>query len=432
MKRLAGSTVRVGGEVTVTGDKSISHRALLVAALAHGVSRLRGLNSGRDVAATCAALRAFGVAVVEHDPNGEVEVEGRGWDGLGEAEGVIDAGNSGTTARCLLAVCSGLEHHSVITGDASLRARPMLRAVAPLRQMGARIDGRRHGERLPLAVRGGALVGLEHELRVASAQVKTALLLAGLRAQGTTTVVEPGPSRDHTELMLEAAGVPLRRGPGRVSVEGGHVLGADDRVIPGDISSALFLIVAATLLPGSDLLVRDVGLNPTRTAALEVLTRMGADLTIEVEGLEHGEPVGSVRARHATLRATDVGGDEIPRLIDELPVLAIAAARAEGTTLVTDAAELRVKESDRIAALERGLSTLGCEVETRPDGMAITGPCELSGGHVESFGDHRIAMAFAVGGLVARDRVRVRGWNCVDTSWPEFLDVLAHAQRQKR
>ncbi len=412
------------------GDKSISHRALLVSALAEGSSRLRGLNEGRDVAATGAALRALGVALGSAESNDEVEVEGRGGMGLQEPVGVLDCGNSGTTMRMALGVCARVSGASVLVGDASLSRRPMLRVVAPLRQMGAVIDGREYGNHAPLFVRGGELDGIEHEMTVASAQVKSALLLAGMGASGTTTVIEPAPSRDHTERMLASCGVPIRRSDGAVALDGGVAPSPLELTVPGDISAAAFFLAAAACLPGSELTVTGVGLNPTRTGFLEVLRAMGAELDITETEEVTGEPCGSITVRAAPLRGVEIGADIVARLIDEIPILAVVATQAEGETVVRGAAELRLKESDRIDALVNGLRRLGVPVEALPDGLVVRGPAPLGGGRVESRGDHRIAMSFAVAGLVASEKVTVQGWSCVDTSFPGFSELLVRAQRR--
>ncbi|MDQ3646861.1 MAG: 3-phosphoshikimate 1-carboxyvinyltransferase [Actinomycetota bacterium] len=428
MRRGRGGPAPLVGEVQVPGDKSISHRALVLAALAEGTSSIAGLNLGHDVRATASCIGLLGAGVRLNESNSHVEVHSPGAEGLHEPAVALDAGNSGTTIRLLLGVCAGIDGLTILSGDASLRARPMLRVVAPLRQMGARIDGRAHGDRAPVAVRGGALEGVDLDLPVASAQVKGALLVAGLRASGRTTVAEPGQSRDHTERMLRATGVSVTTEGAAVAVSGPARPRPRSWAVPGDISSAMFLIVAAALLPGSDLTVVGVGLNPTRTGALDVLAEMGADVRVEVEGEDGGEPFGSVRIRHSELHAVPIHPDRIPGLIDELPALAIAASRAEGQTVISGAAELRVKESDRIAAMVDGLTLLGADARALPDGMVITGPCELAGGAVDSHGDHRVAMAFAVAGLVTSDAVRIKGWSSVDTSFPGFLDVLAKAR----
>jgi len=430
MPRLTSSPPPLVGHVSMPGDKSISHRALMIAALARGRSRIVGCNSGTDVAATRAALVALG-AEVSDTTTGVVEVEGcAGAGGLHEPPDVIDVGNSGTSLRCLAGVAAGLPGSVVLTGDASVRARPMLRVVVPLRAMGASIDGRRYGDRAPLAIRGGDLQAIDHVGDVASAQVKTAVLLAALSARGTTSVTEPRLSRDHSERMLGAAGVALRRTGTKVSVDGPAVPEARDWIVPGDISAALFLIVGALIVPGSDLVIENVGLNPTRAAALDVLRAMGATIETEITDERDGEPRGRVRVRHARLSATEVRDELGPALIDEVPALAIAASVAEGTTLFDGVEELRVKESDRIAAMVDGLHALGVAAESTPGGFTVTGG-SLGEGRIDPLGDHRIAMAFAIAGLAATGRVTVGGWSCVDTSFPGFLDTLAEAREPR-
>jgi 3-phosphoshikimate 1-carboxyvinyltransferase len=412
----------------VPGDKSISHRALILSGLAAGRSTIVGLNRGADVMATAGILRALGVTIGGGETEGQVDVESSGGGSLPEPEGILDAGNSGTTLRTMLGVCAGIDGLCVLTGDESLRSRPMLRVVTPLRRMGAAIDGRAHGDLAPLSVRGGDLIGIDFESAVASAQVKTCVLLAGLAAGGRTSVTEPALSRDHTERMLAAGGVSVVREGLSVAVEGGAEVQPLRWRVPGDPSAAMFLLVAGALVPGSDLVIEGISLNPTRIAGIEVLRRMGADVTPEPTGEASGEPVGNVRVRSSALRATSIDPGEGPALIDEVPALAIAAARADGETVITGAAELRVKESDRIAAVAQGLRGLGADAEELPDGLVIRGPTAFEGGTVESFGDHRIAMAFAVAGLVASGTVTVREWSCVDTSFPDFLGTLERAQ----
>jgi len=423
----------------VPGDKSISHRALLVAALTSGRTSVTNINTGADVRATAEAVSRLGSRCAIEEGGAirgagdrvmsRAVVEGSGLRGLREPDDVIDVGNSGTTIRTLLGVSAGVAGISVLTGDASIRRRPMLRVVLPLRSMGAVIDGREHGDRAPLVVRGGDLTGADIELSVPSAQVKTALLLAALYADGRTTVTERGGSRDHTERMLATAGADIAVDGDSVRVTGGRELVPVDRDVPGDISSAMFLLAAAILVPGSDLTLEGVGLNPTRTSALTVLEGMGAQVTVTREDTGD-EPRGSIRIRHSQLRATTITGDMVPGLIDEIPVLATLATQAEGRTEIRGAAELRVKESDRIAALASGLARLGASVTELPDGLAIEGPTPLTGAQVDSRSDHRIAMSFAVAGLIAQDNVKVRGWRSVETSFPEFLDLLGKAQRR--
>lgn len=418
------------GSVEVPGDKSISHRGLMLAALATGTSELTGLNVGHDVLATARAVGQLSAAVTVDADTGRATIRSPGMEALREPDDVIDAGNSGTTLRSLLGIAAGIEGITVVTGDHSLRARPMLRVVAPLRQLGASIEGRLQGDRAPLVVRGTELKGAEVDIEVASAQVKTALLLAGLRASGTTTVVSPAPSRDHTERMLRAAGVPVSGDGTSVSVEAAAVPPLEMR-IPGDVSSAAFLVVAALIVPGSELTIDRVGLNPTRTAWLEILRGMGARLEVDVVGEESGEPFGTIRAAHSELHGIDVDPAAIPSLLDEIPILAVAAARADGTTTITGAGELRVKETDRLAAMASSLSSLGAAIDERRDGLVIRGGDTLTGGEVDPRGDHRIALAMAVAGLVASGPVRVGGWRCVETSFPEFVDVLGRAQGER-
>ena len=416
----------LAGTIEMPGDKSISHRALMLGGLARGRSTIRHLNLGADVAATAAAISSLGAAI-EIDGDGRSTVAGVGAGGMHEPAAVIDAGNSGTTMRCLLGIVAGVEGLTVITGDDSLRARPMLRVVAPLRQLGATIDGRDNGDRAPLVVRGALLEGAEVEIPVASAQIKTALLLAGLSARGSTTVVSPGPSRDHTERMLRATGIAVESSDASVTVQPSEPQPFDMRV-PGDASSAAFLVVAALLVPDSDLTIERVGLNPGRTAFLDVLRSMGGQIEVEETGEELGEPVGTIRVAHSQLSRVEVGPETIPALVDEIPVLAVAASQATGTTTIAGARELRVKESDRLATITAGLTALGAQVDERPDGLEIKGPTPLRGGEVGSSGDHRIALALATAGLVAEGPVKVRSWSCVDTSFPEYLDILGEAQ----
>ena len=400
-----------------------------MAALATGPSLLARCNYGADVKATARILTQLGARSVMDEDNRQVKVDGVGWRGLTEPTDVLDAGNSGTTMRMLLGICASVPGLCVLTGDGSLRRRPMLRVAAPLRQMGAAIDGRAHGDLAPLVVRGRDLTGIDVELPMASAQVKSALLLAGLNATGTTRVVEPGLSRDHTERMLDALGVKVTRDEGSVSIGGGATWGGFAAVVPGDISSAMFLIAAAALVPGSDLTITEVGLNPTRRAALDVLAQMGSDVAWTETTSSLGEPIGTIAVRQRPLHGVEVPPAVVPSLIDEIPALAIVATQAEGATVFTGAQELRVKESDRIASLVTGLRALGADAEELPDGLVVRGPTALGGGEVDSQNDHRIALAFAVAGLLSPEKVRVIGWSSVETSFPEFLALLAEVTR---
>jgi 3-phosphoshikimate 1-carboxyvinyltransferase len=404
------------------GDKSISHRALLFAALADGRSTLVGLATGADVAATRRAVEQLGVRI-----NGSPErltLTSAGVNALREPETVIDCANSGTTMRVLTGLLAGRAFLSVLDGDTSLRQRPMARVVQPLRAMGATIDARADGTLAPLVVRGGALTGQRHTPAVASAQVKTALVLAGLQAAGITEIVEPIPSRDHTERMLAALDAPVTTAnDGTVRVEAGAP-NPFELEVPGDPSSAAFFVVAACITAGSDIVLEDVALNPSRLAFVTVLRRMGADIDIEEHAVRVGEPVGSIAVRAAPLQGTTIAGDEIPSVQDEIPALAVAAAFAEGVTDIRDAAELRVKESDRIATVTQELGQLGIGVEARPDGLTIRGG-RPQAALLKSHGDHRVAMAAAIAGHAIDADSTVRGWTAVDVSYPDFIGDLA-------
>ncbi len=426
MKRLdwssrPGQSLR--GTLRVPGDKSVSHRALMLAAIAEGDSRIRGFLEGEDTRATAAVLTQLGVHI-ETPSEGERVVHGVGLRGLRGSSQPLDCGNAGTGMRLLTGLLAGQAFDSTLIGDASLSKRPMRRVTEPLASMGARIDTR---EGLPpLQVHGGhALHGIHYALPVASAQVKSALLLAGLYALGTTEILEPHPTRDYTERMLAAFGWPIRFEPGRAAVEGGHVLHATDVDVPADFSSAAFFLVAASIVPGSELELPAIGLNPRRIGLLHALRLMGADIAIEHPRESGGEPVGDLIVRYAPLHGIDLPESLVPDMIDEFPVLFIAASVASGSTRICGAAELRVKESDRIATMATGLRALGTIIEETPDGAIIHGG-ELGAGSVESHLDHRIAMSFAVAGLVAGGPVRINDCSHVATSFPGFLDLANH------
>ena len=406
------------GSVGVPGDKSVSHRALMFGALADGTSRIRGFLEGEDTRATAAVLQQLGVRI-ETPAGGERVVHGVGLHGLRASAAPLDCGNAGTGMRLLAGLLAGQAFDSTLVGDASLSKRPMRRVTEPLAAMGARIDTQ--GGLPPLHVRGGRrLHGIRYELPVASAQVKSALLLAGLYAEGETEVVEPHPTRDYTERMLAAFGWPIAFEPGRAKLSGGHALRATDVDVPADFSSAAFFLVAASIAPGSELRLPAVGLNPRRTGLLEALRLMGADIRVENARSSGGEPVGDLLVRHAPLRGVELPEALVPDMIDEFPALFVAAAVAEGRTTIRGAAELRVKESDRLAAMATGLRALGIAVDETPDGATIHGGT-LAGGTVESLTDHRIAMSFAVAGLVAQAPVRINDCRHVATSFPGFM-----------
>jgi 3-phosphoshikimate 1-carboxyvinyltransferase len=422
MTTLTVQPARAGlsGRLRVPGDKSISHRALLLAARAEGRSELRGLSDGGDVQHTAAAIQAFGAEV---ERIGEaVAVEG-GTKRLTEPTHTVDVGNSGTAIRLLTGWAAGLDGLAVFEGDASIARRPMARVAQPLRAMGALIDGREGGQFPPLVIRGGHLHGIDYEPQVASAQVKGAVLLAGLAAEGTTTVRERFATRAHTEELLWLAQADIRVEAGAVTVRPSR-LEPFSLSIPGDPSQAAFWVVAACIVPGSDLVVEGVYVGPGRAGFLAVLARMGADVTMEEE-----DPIthtADIRARYGPLVATAVAGAEVPSLIDEIPVLAVAAAYAEGTSTFADAAELKVKETDRIAAITAQIGGLGARIEPRPDGLVVhgSGGAPLPGGRADSVGDHRIAMAAAVAGLGAAAPVGIDGWEAVTTSYPTFAQDL--------
>ncbi|MEB3351350.1 MAG: 3-phosphoshikimate 1-carboxyvinyltransferase [Cyanobacteriota bacterium] len=423
----AGGSLR--GRVKVPGDKSISHRALLFGAIAEGETRIEGLLPAEDPLSTAACLRAMGVTVGPITAGEPVLVQGVGLDGLAEPDDVLDCGNSGTTMRLMLGLLAGrADRHVVLTGDASLRRRPMRRVGDPLAAMGAVITGRRHGELAPLAVQGRRLVGTTVRTPVASAQVKSAILLAALTAEGPTTVIEPALSRDHSERMLRAFGANLEvAGPGgtAVTVHPGASLLGQPVVVPGDISSAAFWLVAGAITPGADLTVENVGLNPSRTGILEVLAAMGATITVLNPREVAGEPVGDLQVCHGPLRPFRIAGDLIPRLVDEIPVLAVAACCASGVSTIADAAELRVKETDRLAVMARQLQAMGARIEERPDGLVIDGGAPLHGAALDSETDHRVAMSLAVAALIARGDSRLARPEAAAVSYPGFWDDLA-------
>jgi 3-phosphoshikimate 1-carboxyvinyltransferase len=423
MKFRVRPVARLSGEAEVPGDKSVSHRSALLGALAEGVSEVQGYLEAEDCLRTITAVQALGAEVTRKGP-GHYRIAGGGLRALSEPADVVDCGNSGTTARLLAGVLAGQPFWTMLTGDASLRRRPMGRIAEPLRAMGATIVGRAEGTRLPLAIRGTATPkAIRYATPVASAQVKSAVLLAGLAADGPVTVTEPAPSRDHSERMLRRFGARVVSQDRTVTLTPGP-LRAASVVVPGDISSAAFLLVAGAIVGAAQVTLHRVGVNPTRTGVLDVLEAMGARIRTSAPA-DEGEPTASLTAATAALRATTVGGSLlIPRLIDEVPVLAVAAAVADGVTVVRDASELRVKESDRIAAIARELGKMGAAIEERPDGMAITGGRRLHGARVASGGDHRMAMALAVAALVAEGETLIDDVACVATSYPGFADTV--------
>ena len=430
-------------ELTVPGDKSISHRAILLSAISNGRCTITNFLEGEDCRSSAHAMRQLGVTIEMPEPE-TVIVEGNR--GIFQAPSEdIDCGNSGTTMRLMSGLLAAQGFRCRLTGDPSLSKRPMRRVIFPLQEMGARLSAEGVTQCPPLVVEGGPLTGITYRLPIASAQVKSAILLAGLFAKGQTTVIETTRSRDHTERMFEYYLIKFQRedvweeGPhavrklkeSRITLEGGQIPESRDFHVPGDISSAAFWLVAAAAKPGSRLLVKDVGLNPTRTGIIDVLIRMGACIREVVESSPHGEPSGTIDIKGCGLHGTEIHGAEIPNVIDEIPVIAVAAALAEGRTVIRDAAELRVKETDRIAAVATNLRAMGVEVEEFPDGMAITGGAKLKGAKLQSFGDHRIAMAFAIAGLFATGETVIEDTGCVQTSYPGFCETLRLIQKGK-
>ena len=412
------------GTVIPPGDKSISHRAIMLGALAEGETTVQHLLEGEDVLRTVAAFQAMGVSI-KRDAAGLYHIQGVGLDGLAEPETVLEMGNSGTAMRLLAGVLASQPFFAILNGDASLRQRPMGRIITPLTQMGARILSRERG-RAPLVVQGNHLIPLEYHSPVASAQIKSAILLAAINTAGGSAVQEPQLSRDHTERMLSAFGAEVTRDGLRVQVEGWPTLQGQSVQVPGDISSAAFPLVAALLVPGSDILVQGVGMNPTRTGLLELLTAMGAEIEILNPTEQGGEPMADLRVRHTPLKGITVPPELIPKAIDEFPIFFVAAALAEGETVLAEAAELRVKESDRIHAMAVGLQAIGAQVTEQADGLRITGQPEgLAGGvTVDSFTDHRVAMSLLVAGLCSRAAVTVLRCANIATSFPELQQQM--------
>jgi len=408
--------------VAVPGDKSISHRALMLGSVANGISDISGFLAGEDCLATLTAMKAMGIRIDQTGPT-DIVVHGRGLRGLGRPENALDLGNSGTAMRLMAGLLSGQDFDSQLVGDESLSSRPMGRVITPLSAMGADIGS--EGGQPPLTVRGSrALTALDYEMPVASAQVKSAVLLAGMYADGVTSVIEPAVTRDHTERMLGAMGVEVRTSGHRISMQGGQALKSCSIRVPGDLSSAAFVILAALLSDNAEIVIESVGVNPTRTGVIDILQAMGADISLENPRLLSQEPVADLRVRSSAMQGGVVDPGLVSRAIDEFPVLFVAAAAAHGTTRFSGIGELRVKESDRIAAMSAGLRSLGIEVDEFDDGAVVHGG-QFSGGDVESFGDHRIAMSLAVAAGSASGPVVVRDTAAVETSFPGFTALMA-------
>lgn len=410
------------GAITVPGDKSIAHRAVIFGSIAEGRTRIFNLSGGEDNSRTVRAFRQLGVEIGRDGD--ALCIEGRGFAGLRHASAAIDCGNSGTTIRLMSGLLAGLPFHSELDGDASIRQRPMQRVIDPLVQMGARIRSKAGNGLAPLEIDGGGLKGVSYRMPIASAQVKSAILLAALQADGETRIEEPQRSRDHSEVMIRGFGGEINVDGVHIGINGGQSLRGQDVRIPGDISSAAFFLVAAALIPGSEVTIRNVGCNPTRDGVVEILRAMGAAIELLNQRTEAGERVVDIHVAGGPLHGVDVGPELVARTIDEYPILAIAGAVAQGVTRFADIKELRFKESDRIAAMTEGLHTLGVKVDACDDAMTIYGGQELKGGAVRSFADHRVAMSFAVAGLVSGGGVEIDDPRCASISFPTFFDLL--------
>ncbi len=410
------------GEITPPADKSISHRAIMFASLAEGKSTISNFLQAEDPLRTLQAFRKMGIEIDDSDKN-RIMVKGRGLHGLSAPEDVIDCGNSGTTMRLMSGVLAAQSFSSVLSGDKFLRKRPMGRIIKPLTEMGANIVPEPGGYP-PLHIKGKNLQPVTYNSPIASAQVKSAILLAGLYCKGRTTVTEPGKSRDHTERMLLSCGADITINDLEVSIQGTKGLTPFDITIPGDLSSAAFFIVAALIVPGSDIVIKNAGINPTRTGVIEILQSMGGEISLQHEHEVSGEPVADIRVRHSRLSGTDIGGDLVLRAIDEFPVICVASAMARGKTRISGAAELRVKESDRIASMSTELKKMGVNVEEFEDGLAIEGSEKIRSATLQSHGDHRIAMSLAIAGLTVEAETAIEDTECVNTSFPGFTDLM--------
>lgn len=412
----------IKGEISLPGDKSISHRAIMMGSIARGETRVKGLSDCVDCQNTLDAFLKLGIEI-EEDSEGELTIHGRGLKGLSSVREVIDVGNSGTTMRLLSGILAGQDFSCTITGDESLKNRPMKRIILPLREMGAKISSP-DDNHPPITIVGQKLHPIDYLSPVASAQVKSCVLLAGLYAQGRTSLTEPSLSRDHTERMLKYLGAPVEIKGRTIFIEGVTELEAKPITVPGDISSAAFFIIACLLLQNSQIRIKGVGVNPTRMGILDILKRMGAEIVIENVHELCGEPVADLIVNSSSLRGVEIGGELIPRIIDEIPVLAVAATQAEGVTEISDAQELRVKESDRIGNVVSQLSRMGALIKEKEDGMVISGGKRLAGTSVNSYGDHRMAMALTIAGLIADGETTINDVACINTSYPHFMDIL--------
>ena len=434
------SVHKIKSEIHVPGDKSISHRAIMIGSLAKGETMVNGFLPSADCLATIECFRKMGIEIQITNPSTELRIndkgqmsngckiiiKGKGLHGLQAPKEILDVGNSGTTMRLLAGILAGQQFVAKITGDESIKRRPMMRGVKPLREMGASISGKEEKENIfaPLKISGGDLSPIEYELPVASAQVKSAILLAGLFTNGVTTVIEKNQARDHTERMLAHFGAAITVKSFESRVTGQKEFNAAQVDVPGDISSAAFFLVAGAIVPNSELLIRNIGLNPTRTGIIDVLHRMDAGLEVKDEEILSKEPRGNILVKTSKLKCLNISGEILPRIIDEIPIIAVAATQADGETQIRGARELRVKESDRIATTCSELKKMGAIIKELEDGMIIKGPVKLKGATVKSYGDHRIAMAMAIAGLLAEDETIIEDTDCIETSFPEFEKLL--------
>ncbi|HWL22783.1 MAG TPA: 3-phosphoshikimate 1-carboxyvinyltransferase [Ureibacillus sp.] len=424
-KTLDYQNVKLTGSISVPGDKSISHRSVMFGAIAKGKTTVSGFLLGEDCLSTIDCFRKLGVDI---DVVGtDVTIQSAGIDAWEEPKEILYTGNSGTTTRLMLGILAGTNLHTVMTGDDSIGKRPMRRVIDPLRLMGANITGRANGQYTPLAIQGTQLKAIDYTMPVASAQVKSAILLAGLRAEGTTIVREKEVSRDHTERMLKQFGGSVTVNDGVISIDGGQPLKGTHVNVPGDISSAAFFLVAGAIVQNSEVTLKNVGVNPTRAGIIEVLEKMGADFTAQIDDENAAEPTATITIRSSQLEATTIEGDIIPRLIDEIPIIALLATQAKGKTIIRNAEELKVKETDRIVAVVTELKKLGASIEATEDGMIIEGPTKLQGGRLKSYGDHRIGMMAAVAALITDAPIELDDASCIAVSYPTFfehVDVL--------
>jgi len=414
---------KLKGNITVPGDKSISHRSLILGSIAQGETRIYNFSNSLDCLKTKECMQTLG-AEINLSKNNSIKIKGKGLYGLQEPKDILDVGNSGTTIRLLTGLLSGQNFYSVLCGDASIRKRPMKRVVGPLRLMGADIWGRKDGQFAPLSVRGNKLNPLQYTLPVASAQVKSALLLAGLYTTGETIIKEPLPTRDHTERMLKIMQADIKISSPEIKVIGGKELRGTDIFIPGDISSAAYFILAASILKGSQIIIKHVGFNPTRIGIIEILKKMGTKIDILNYQIKSNEPQADLRIEYSKLKGVEIKKENVPFLIDELPLIAVVATQAQGKTVISGARELRVKETDRIKAIVSELKKMGADIEEREDGFAVNGPTRLQGAVCESYNDHRIAMSLAVAALLAEGKTVIKTSECIDISFPGFENTL--------